>query len=79
MSSRCVGASVGSRYPSTLAVVDWTWWIIPVFVFTWAGVTLLLDSRRRGRAPRRTLADRLAPYQPQPVADDAERWLRERQ
>jgi hypothetical protein len=48
--------------------------ILAVGLLTWAGATLLLDAWcRRWRGP--DLADRLRPYQPVSVADEAQRWL----
>jgi hypothetical protein len=49
--------------------------IAGVGLLVWVGSTLLGDAWLR-RSRRATLADRLAPYQPTPVAEDAERWLR---
>jgi hypothetical protein len=54
-------------------------WVLVTIVglLMWAGTTLLLDAwMRRPRRP--TLAERLALYQPRPVADEAEEWLRGR-
>jgi hypothetical protein len=55
-------------YPVALPLV------VIVFVLTWAGTALTLDSRLRPRH-RPELAERLRPYQPG-IADEAERWLR---
>jgi hypothetical protein len=42
----------------------------------WGGVTLLLDAWHRVRRHRRPeLADRLAPFQSSPLADEAQEWL----
>ncbi len=51
------------------------WFLIGVAgLLLWAGTALLLDAWiRRQRRP--TLAERLAPYQPRHVADEAEEWL----
>lgn len=45
-----------------------------VFVLTWAGSALLINSYAR-RTTRPSLADRLRPFQPS-IADEAEFWLR---
>jgi hypothetical protein len=50
--------------------VDWL--LALVGLLTWAGVTLLLDARRRRRCD---LIDRLRPFQPRSVADQAHAWL----
>lgn len=45
------------------------------FLMAWAGSTLIIDevlSRRH----RPSLAERLTPYAPPSVADEAEMWLR---
>jgi hypothetical protein len=48
--------------------------ITVVGLLMWAGTTVLLDAwMRRQRRP--TLAERLAPFQPRHVADEAEEWL----
>jgi hypothetical protein len=49
---------------------------VAVGLLTWAGATLLIDARWR-RCRRPDLADRLLPYQPVSVADEAQRWLEE--
>jgi hypothetical protein len=43
-----------------------------------SGVWLLTTSWRPCARHRRSLAERLAPYAPTPLADRAEEWLRER-
>ena len=48
---------------------------VGVGFLVWVGSTLLGDAWLR-RSRRATLAERLAPYQPISVAEDAERWLR---
>jgi hypothetical protein len=48
--------------------------LIVVGLLTWAGSTLLLDAWwRRGR--RSDLAERLRPFQPSTLADQARDWL----
>jgi hypothetical protein len=44
--------------------------------FTWIGATLLLDVWWGRKCPA-DLAERLQPYQPTSVADEAEGWLRQ--
>jgi hypothetical protein len=51
--------------------------LIVAGLLMWAGTTMLIDAwMRRQRRP--TLAERLAPYQPRHVSDEAEEWLRAR-
>jgi hypothetical protein len=46
-----------------------------VFVCTWVGSTLLVGAwMSRGHRP--SLAERLAPFRPRPVAEEAQEWLR---
>ncbi len=48
---------------------------IGIGFLVWAGSALLIDAwLRRSRRP--TLAERLGPYQPTSVAEEAERWIR---
>jgi hypothetical protein len=42
----------------------------------WTGSILLIDAFGR-RRKRRTLLERLAPYQPRSIGDQAESWLRD--
>jgi len=54
------------------------WLLITVVgVLLWAGTTLLLDAWLR-RPRRQSLAERLAPFRPRHVADEAEEWLKGR-
>lgn len=51
-------------------------WVL-VFVLgllVWAGATLLVDAALTARS-RPDLTDRLLPFQPRSVADEAEQWL----
>ena len=43
--------------------------------FLWLGAALLIDAFDR-RRKRRTLLERLEPYQPKSIGDEAESWLR---
>jgi hypothetical protein len=43
-----------------------------------SGVWLVAARWRPHRSPRKPLAERLAPFAPTPLADDAEDWLRRR-
>jgi hypothetical protein len=50
--------------------------VIVFGMVVWGGVTLLLDAWHRVRRySRPELADRLGPFQPSPLADEAEEWL----
>jgi len=42
-------------------------------LLVWAGAALIIDSFSGRRRP--DLAERLKPYQPRSVGDEAERWL----
>jgi hypothetical protein len=42
-------------------------------LLVWAGAALIIDSFTGRRRP--DLAERLQPYQPRSVGDEAERWL----
>jgi hypothetical protein len=44
----------------------------------WLGTSILIDAFSR-RRKRRSLLERLQPYQPKSLGDQAERWLREQQ
>jgi hypothetical protein len=55
-----------------------TWVLAVFFVLVWAGATLLIDAYIR-RDRRRSLTDRLLPYQPPSLADEISEWLSERQ
>lgn len=48
--------------------------LLVVFFLIWAGVTLIIDAwmRREGRPD---LTERLRPFQPQSLADEAQEWL----
>jgi hypothetical protein len=46
-------------------------------VLLWAGSMLLLDNWRC-RHPNVDLADRLLPFEPRSIADEAHEWLRSR-
>ena len=50
------------------------WAEAAVGLLTFVGVTLILDSRHRQRVD---LAERLMPFQPPAIGDEAERWLKE--
>jgi hypothetical protein len=50
--------------------------VIAVGLLTWAGSTLLLDAWWR-RQKRPDLAERLRPFQPDSLADEAKQWLDE--
>jgi hypothetical protein len=48
--------------------------VVAFGLLTWAGSTLLLDAWwRRGSRP--DLAERLRPFQPADLADEARQWL----
>lgn len=51
------------------------WWDAAAAGMASAGLWLIVSDRRRRCPP---LEDRLAPYQRPWVADEAERWLRDR-
>ena len=56
------------------------WWCVvkaTVGLLVWGGVTLLIDARARRLRP--DLTERLLPYQPTSIADEAERWLHRQQ
>jgi hypothetical protein len=48
--------------------------LVVVFLLVWAGVTLMIDGWVR-RQRRRDLTERLWPFRPATVADEAQRWL----
>jgi hypothetical protein len=43
-----------------------------------AGTYLLVTAWQRRKPRRRSLGERLAPFAPTPLADEAEDWLRQR-
>jgi hypothetical protein len=47
-----------------------------VCLLVWAGAILLIDASVRRRD--RSLEERLAPFQAESVADEAQRWLADR-
>src|SRR5262249_41036272 len=48
--------------------------IVVVFLLAWAGVTRMSDGWMR-KPRRRNFAERLWPFRPATVADEAQRWL----
>jgi hypothetical protein len=54
--------------------MDDTLVVVVASLLTWAGATLTIDGWLRSRS-RPSLTERLAPFQPESVADEAQRWL----
>jgi len=48
--------------------------VLVIGLLVWAGAALLIDAWHK-RARRPDLTERLAPFQPRSVADEAQEWL----
>lgn len=51
--------------------------LVAAGLLVWAGAALIIDAVTARRRP--DLAERLRPYQPRSVSDEAQRWLAARQ
>ena len=47
--------------------------LVAAGLLVWVGAALIIDAFARRRRP--DLAERLRPYQPRSVSDEAQRWL----
>jgi hypothetical protein len=69
----CEHRTVGGIVSPVVVIVG-----IALSILVWAVSALVMDKWIR-RRQRQSLLERLQPYQPRSVADEAQRWLEEQQ